>query len=439
MPVCYLVLPSNFIVAALLTGQFGLQPEIYGLICSLPFWGNFVQAFLMPFINRALPPRSVSIVAATTQAAAWAALAVAIGFMPTDEPGMSGRWFLLILAVSAAATAMASVSWTSWIQEWVPMRIRGKYFGLRNRLNQIVQLVFLLVTGQLLARMGGTVRAFQVLIGVAVFFRILSVVAQYRTHAGLAPAQSGDRRLPWRAQFMELARCSPFKWFIAYGAVWGFAANCIGPFYPVFMLEQLRLSLADISFLVVLSSIGGAVSYPAWGALADRFGNRPVMIFSMIAWQLQNLLWCILNPSNTWILYVMWAFGGVMGAGFALSLFAIQLKIIPRAAKTLAISLNLAVTALVTAIAPMIGGVLLEQLLHAGYNPMTVFHGLFLIQPVMAILGCLLLTRVQEVNSRPLSNVIGAMRNIRTLSAMFGLGFLVDHVFVRRKKKEVTR
>ncbi len=435
MPICYLVLPSNFIVAALLTGQFRLQPEIYGLICSLPFWGNFVQAFLMPFINRALPPRSVSIVSALTQAAAWTALAVAIGMLPPDEPTATGRWFLLILAVSAAATAMAAVSWTSWIQEWVPMRIRGKYFGLRNRLNQIAQLVFVLGTGQLLARMGGTVLAFQVLILFAVLFRIVSVVAQYCTQAGAEPTPADDRRQPWRVQLAELARCSSFKWFVAYGAVWGFAANCIGPFYPVFMLEHLRLSLADVSFLVVLTSIGGAVSFPAWGALADRFGNKPVMLFAMIAWQLQNFFWCFLTPSNTWLLYGMWAFGGVMNAGFALSLFAIQLKIIPRAAKTLAISLNLAVTALVTAIAPMIGGVLLERLLRAGHDPIPVFHGLFLILPVTAILGCLLLTRVQEVNSRPLSNVIGAMRNIRTLSAMFGLGFFVDHVFVRRRRK----
>jgi MFS family permease len=331
---------------------------------------------------------------------------------------------------------MAGVSWTSWIQEWVPPRIRGKYFGLRNRLNQVAQFSFLLGTGWLLGRRGDPVRAFQVLIGVAVALRLASFLAQWRTRAGEAPEAGGDRRQPWRAQLAELAGCAPFKWFVAFGAVWGFAANCIGPFYPVFMLNHLGIPVAGVSFLVVLSNIGGALSFPAWGALADRFGNRPVMIFSMLAWQAQNLLWCVVRPGNTWLLYGMWALGGILGAGFTLGLFGIQLKIIPRAAKTLAISLNLAVTALVTAIAPMVGGALLQRLLTPGRDALPVFHALFLIQPLLAALGCLLLTRLQELNSRPLANVIGAMRNIRTLSALFGLGFLANHFFVRRRKKE---
>jgi hypothetical protein len=42
---------------------------------------------------------------------------------------------------------------------------------------------------------------------------------------------------------------------------------------------------------------------------------------------------------------------------------------------------------------------------------------------------------VYEVNARPLSSVVGAMRNIRTLSAMLGLGFFVDHIFYKPAKK----
>ncbi|MDF3059532.1 MAG: transporter, partial [Rariglobus sp.] len=45
-PIVFLLQPGNFIIAALLVEMFHLPPSTYGLIASLPFWGNFAQAFL---------------------------------------------------------------------------------------------------------------------------------------------------------------------------------------------------------------------------------------------------------------------------------------------------------------------------------------------------------------------------------------------------------
>ena len=59
---------------------------------------------------------------------------------------------------------------------------------------------------------------------------------------------------------------------IAFGAVWSFAANCFGPFYHVFMFEQLDLSAFDVGLLATLAQLSGALSLPAWGLLLDRFG-----------------------------------------------------------------------------------------------------------------------------------------------------------------------
>lgn len=439
VPICYLVLPGNFIVAALLVSTFQLSPEVYGIIGSMPYWGNFSQAFVMPFFNRRLLPKTVALLAAATQTLCWSVMTVAIGFMPAGRPEITAPWFVLFFGVSALSSAMAGVSWTSWIQEWVPRRIRPRYFGYRNRMLQVTQIVFLLLVAWLLWQSGGgSVRAFQIIFGGSVVVRVYSIWAQHRTVAGTSPARA-EAKAPWREQLAAIRATTPFKWFVAYGAVWGFAANFFGPFYPVFMMEQLDCSASKVSFFIALTSVGGALSYQAWGALTDRFGNKPVMLFSMILWQAQNFLWCFLTPQNAWLLYAMYVYGGIMNAGFMLSLFNIQLKIIPPAAKTLAISLNLAVTALATAVAPILGGWALQKMLYAGaIPPLKAYHTLVIAQPALALLGCLLLVRVHEVNARPLSSVVGAMRNVRTLSAMLGLGFFVDHIFYRPQKKSAS-
>ena len=439
-PIVYLLQPGNFIIAALLTGVFKLPNELYGVIVSLPFWGNFAQAFLMPFINRHFPPKMVTVVCASLQAICWAALGVSLSLLPTGQTALAGQWFLGIFAVSAALTAFTGVSWTSWMQEWVPLGLRGKYFGMRNRLVQIAQFLFLIGVGQLLARTAGSVRAFQILILGAVALRVASAVIQHRIQAGAGQLRS-EAQMPWRTQLGVLRRSSSFLWFMAYGGIWGFAANLFGPFYPVFMYQHLGWKPENLTWLVVLNSLGGALSYPAWGALADRFGNKPVMLFCMLVWQVENFSWCFLTPQNSWLLYSVWTFGGVIGAGgmvgagFLLTFFNMQLKLIPPEAKTMAVSVNLAVTSLVTAIAPILGGWIIDQSLRAGSEPMTLYHRVFLVQPALAILACGLIFRIHEDKASPLSSVVGAMRNLRTLSAVMGISFVVDFIFVKPKKK----
>ncbi|MBL9199537.1 MAG: MFS transporter [Opitutaceae bacterium] len=226
---------------------------------------------------------------------------------------------------------------------------------------------------------------------------------------------------------------------MAFGAVWSFAANCFGPFYHTFMFEQLAMSAFQVSLLSMAALLTGALSLPAWGHLLDRFGNKSVMTISLLVWQAQNFLWCILTPENRVMLYPMWLFGGAVSMGFILGQFTLLLKLIPPQAKNLAIGVNVAVVSLVAAIAPVTGGEVLTWALGQWSDPLAVHHVCFALQPVLAALGCLLLVRVEEPQASSLTMVFGAMRNIRTLSGVFGLSFLTNHIFYRPQKPARAR
>ncbi len=434
MPAVFLLTPGNFVAAALLTGLYQLPPGTYGIIVSMPFWCNFLQLGLTPLLARIRPQR-LAWLSAAAQTLLLAVLAAAMFWLPVDAPSRSTPWFMALFALLGVTAALAGVGWTSWIQEWVPAPVRGKYFGIRNQLIQAATAIFLISIGALLRRNDSSVLAFQLVILGAVALRALSTWYQAIMRTPEFSSATQEAKRPWREQLSELRHSSSLLWFVAFGAVWGFAANCIGPFYAVFMYRHLGLTVESLSWLTVLTSIGGVLSYPAWGALAHRFGNKPVIFFGMVTWQVQNFLWCFLHPENAWLLWPMWIFGGVMSAGVLLGIFNILLKLIPASAKTAAISLNLAIASLVTAIAPMIGGRILEQLLAAGHDPMTVYHRLFILQPALAIAACLfLLSRVREPQSGELTTVFGAMRNIRTLGSIFGLTYVVNFIFVKNPK-----
>lgn len=435
MPLVTMSLPVNVFMTALVAKAYVLPKTTIGLISALPFLGNFLQIFVAPFLGKLKSPKTITVTAAACHLVSWCALGVFLPWVPRNDPGMAGQWFIAWFLITSCFGALAGVSWNAWVQEWVPPRLRGKYFGRRNGTLQISTTLFLLIAGWSLARWNYAVSVFQLIIAGAVFMRVFSIRWQWvsptriRKHA-LVPER------PLREQLTIVLASKSLLPFIAFGAVWAFAANCFGPFYHVFMFEQLQFDAFRVGLLATIAQLTGALALPAWGHLLDRYGNKSVMTFSLILWQVQNLVWCFLEPSNRDLTYGMWVWGGATSAGFILGQFTLLLKLIPLEAKNLAIGVNLAVVSLVAAVAPIVGGAILTWALARWPDPLAVYHVCFLAQPAIALAGAFLLLRVREPQASSLTMVFGAMRNIRTLSGVFGLGFLANYVFYRPEKRE---
>lgn len=434
MPLVTMSLPVNVFITALVTKAYVLPKTEIGVLTAMPFVANFLQIFAAPFIARWRPPKTVTVVAASIHLALWVVLGALLPLIPRENPVAAAYWLILWFFVSSCFAAIAGVSWNSWIQEWVPARLRGKYFARRNAYLQFSTLTFLFAAGWALAHWNYAIPAFQAVIGVACLIRIYSLYWQWISPTQPLP-QAQAPTISFGAQVDVLSRSRSFLLFVLFGSVWSFAANCFGPFYHVFMFEQLNFSAFDVGILSTLTALGGALALPAWGRLLDRFGNKPVMTFALIVWQLQNFLWCFITPDNRSLLYGMWVFGGLTSACFILGQFTLLLRLLPVEAKNLAIGFNLAVTSLVAAIAPIIGGAVLQWALPRWQNDLAVYHVCFLLQPLLSLVAAGILLRVHEPAAGSLTMVFGAMRNIRTLGGVLGLDFLINYVFYRAPSK----
>ncbi len=430
MPLVIMTLPVNVVLAALFTKALSLPNQTIGFISALPFVCNFLQVGVTPLLSRWFPAKAITLVAASLQVIAWTFFCVMLGYLPADDPATAGLWIGIWFFFSSFCGSITGVTWNAWVQEWVPPRLRGQYFGRRNRLLKFSTLSFFLLSGWVLAAWDYSRTAFQLLIAFAVLLRVLSILWSLRmpTEASAAPP---SRNATFLAQFATLRQSPAFLRFIAFGALWFFAANLFGPFYHVFMFDQLHLSALEVGLLAVCAATGAAASMPAWGALLDRYGNKSVMVVSLGLWQVQNLAWCFLTPDNAHWLYAMWVWGGLTSAGFFLGQFTLLLKLLPVPARNLSLGLNLAITSLFAAIGPVIGGTILEWGV-ARWNPMDVYHVCFIAQPLLSILVGWQLLRIREPAASPLTHVVGAMSNVRTLAGLFGLSFLSQHLFYRK-------
>lgn len=430
-PVVTMSLPVNIFMTALVAKGFPLSKPDIGAASSLPFACNFLQVFITPLVTRWARAKPTAIIAATLHTVCWAWLGWMLPSLSPDDPVATGRFLLLWVFIASLFNAVLAVVWNGWMHDLVPARLRGRYFSQRNRFTQGATLVFVLSVGTVLSWGGYSARTFQAIIAVACLCRVASLFYFARMpDRGQRTEAKRPAVLPFVEQVAVVRRSRSLLLFIAFGAVWSFASNCFGPFYHVFMFEQLDFSGTQVGILATLTAFGGIVSLPVWGGLLDRYGNKACMAVALGLWQVQNFLWCIITPANSALLYGMWFWGGGLSAGFILGQFTILLKLIPAEARSLAIGLNLAVSSLVAAVSPIIGGEVLGRLFAQGYAPLDVYHLVFLVQPAVSLLGCILLLRIEEPASSPLSSVVGAMRNIRTLSGVLGLSFFVNYLFV---------
>lgn len=437
MPIVFLTLPGNFIIAALLTKTFSVGETLFGVIASLPHWCNVVQLLVMPLLTRRWPQKHIALAFSWMHLSVWIALAILLPHVPRDDMARAGTLFFAIFALSALSHAMVGVAWTSWVQEWVPERLRQRYFGRRNRLLQFSTVVFLLLAGHTITRWNavGSLAGYQIVILVGVALRALSITAQYRIlSTSRTPAHETGMGL--RAQLRLIADSRPLMRYYAFGAAFGLLMNLFGPFFNVYMYDGLGMTVAQVTMLLVISNITGALALPAWGQLLDRYGNRPVMAFALIMWTLPGFAWAFLHPHNTWLLGILYASGGLFQAGFVLGQFNFLLKLVPPAAKTAAISLNVALTSLATAVAPIVGGIALDHALRAGFETLTVYHAMSVAHHGLVLFAPLALLGVAEPKAVALSQVVGAMRSSRQLVALMGMSFLVNYVFTRAPRRK---
>lgn len=430
MPIAVLGVPGNSIVAALLTGTFALSTPTYGLIASLPFWFNFLQVLLTPLLTQRLHPRSVTLVSSWLGLTGWVSVLIAFSLVPPGENGVTRAAFLLTFSLVAFSAAINGVTWNAWMQEAVPVRLRGKYFGRRNRLLYTSMLAFMLAASALLAWFDGGLVAFQLLFGGAIALRVVSIVSQHRMHTS-ATGRAPRGEAHWREQLRIVRAHTPLVRFIAFTALMGFAVNLFAPFYPVFLYEELQLSFARANFILMLGPLGAAISFPAWGRLLDRYGNVPIMTVALVLWQVFNFLWCFLVPDRLWLLYVVQVTGGLFSAGYGIGVFGLLLKLTPAGARTMGMALFVSISSITAALGPITGGYLLAWARGRGYPALETYHIAFIFMPVLTITCLLLLRKVHEPNSARLTHVVDAMRNVRTAASLFGLSFLVNQVFTR--------
>jgi len=341
--------------------KLGASNMVIGLLAAIGPLAQLLQLPSIFLVEKIRNRRAIVVVSASLSRVCWLFIALS-PFLFGAKVGLA---VLLVSMIAASAFgAVSGCSWNSWMRDLIPQTILGAFFSRRMRLATAVGIalslaaaVYLDVWKKLLADYELQGYSILFLAGVAVGALGIYFISRI-PEPKMAKA---EEKLKIFGLLTQPFRDENFRKLIAFLCSWNFAVNLAGPFFTVYMLKRLGLSMSFIIGLSIVSQVMNFTFLRIWGRFTDRFSNKSVLAISGPLFMLAILAWTFTTMPEKYVLtipllVVIHIVMGLASAGVSLASGNISLKLAPKGQATAYLATNTIVNSIAAGIAPILGG-----------------------------------------------------------------------------------
>ncbi len=329
-------------------------------------------------------------------------------------------WLLAIsIGVATIATQTVGPIYNDWIAELVPPDSRGWYFSRRTAVSTAIGMGVAFVGGVLLdalQKQNSTGIGFSLLFFLGMVCAITSMFffLRMKDTVRLNPIQKGIRE---SLQLMvKPARDRDFQKVLIFTIVFMISATMAGGLYVAFARESLKLSYTAIQSTQVAHAIGTVAFASMWGYLADKYGNKPLLIILMAGATITPIVWMLTIPGqpaySTLILVIGHLFNGAVWSGIAVCQMNLYIATSRSEDRANYLGMVFAVQSIVGGIAPLLGGFLMHQFrgIHDAEHAYKLIFGLVIGIRVIAFLT---LFPIREEGSSAIGVTLGQLGKVK--------------------------
>ena len=301
------VLLTNFLL------ELGASSTEIGLSASIPMLANLMQPLGAYLSEQRTSRHTFCLWVYTIARSLWVVLAIAIFWVGRSDDAPE---LLIICAIGVATCsnflgALGSAPWLSWVAALLPRRLRGRYFGQRNSAANLTNLISVPLMGVAISQWhGGAIEGYGVVVVlgtaaglISVWFQNFMVDINPQTGQPSKSTVTASESSPRTVQSLDFWQDPNFLKFLFYLTLWTFSVNLSSPFFNVYLLDELNLNINQVSIYNSLSAGANLLLLLWWGRLADRIGNRPILLGVGILFAVFPLLWLVTsnNSVSIWL------------------------------------------------------------------------------------------------------------------------------------------
>jgi len=334
-----------------------------GMLAALPTLTNVFQLIAIWLVKRYRNRRAICIICSVL---ARVPLLV-IGFLPfifSAATGLQALFFLLFFSYFFGS--ISGASWNSWMKDLVPQKILGSYFSRRSRILQILSVTLSLMIAVIIDYIKKHYPQQELTAYIVMFLMggMIGMLGVYLLSRAPEPATNIEETNVLSLLKKPL-KDKNFKNLLVFNASYVFAINMALPFFVVYMMKTLLLSLTCIIILGLLAKISSIVSLKLWGTYSDRYSNKTIIIICAPVFIICILAWTFTAMGSSQLisivlLAIIHIISGMSAAGIDLSINNIAMKLAPHNEAIAYMSARNMIIAIFASLGPVCGGLLAD-------------------------------------------------------------------------------
>lgn len=348
---------GNYFTGLLL--RMGADNNIMGLVTIITYAANLAAVFA-PLLLERFRRRKAFLIA--SRGASYALQLLFITALPYlgIANGTKLSWVLVAIAAANLIGSLTGSGLTVWHLQSIPQNVRSSFFQNINMIIGILNMLMLNLAGVIADWFKGMG---QELLGITLLRLIALAMA-----AGDLYNLSRLREYPYPEAtapnllsiFTNPLKIKPYRAVMTVIFLWTLTATLPGPFYTVYLLQDLHISYSFLSAVNLLNIPVLLVVLPAWSRLIRARGD--IRLFPVLAalCSLHFLALSVINAGNyTWLYPTAVFYWFVASCGITQVASLIPYKFIPEANQ----SNYLSFYNTINMVAAMLGTVLGQQLI----------------------------------------------------------------------------
>lgn len=333
------------------------------------------KKFKKPFLLRITPGERIP----------WLIVAISTFILATKEPFIVLLTLYISYSIMTLSSGLCTTAWFDIIAKVIPEGRRGFFFSTANLISSILGLASGILVAFYMSSFNYPVNFFMCFLTAFVFITIswIDITFIDEPPSILSEESKGSKEY-FDKLFRIIGSDRNYMFFTISGIIGSFG-GIASSFYTACAIDRFKAGGFELGLFTSIFVGAQILSNMLWGFVQGKYGHKTVLLMGGLASTLATVIAILASSSNHFLL--VFALAGISFSSFMVSNFPLLMEMAPEEERPTYIGLNSALKAPFLAIAPLIGGLLIEEY---GY------YLTFIVSTIFATLSAITLAKVKQ-------------------------------------------